>query len=95
MTTRRSADQRLPLWFRITALGVENQQRTTVGNPVAVFAHGELRRRLDPYDLGLHASSVTRAIRSAIAYGLLERGSNTQNLYLVQGSMTTLLGPRR
>lgn len=84
----RSNDQRLPLWLRIVALGVEHAQPTTLG-PAASFGHGELRRYLDPYDLGLPASSVTRAIAVGIDRGMLERGSNPRTLHLAPGPMTT------
>lgn len=83
----RSSDNRLPLWLRIVALGVEKAD-----DHVATFQLGELHRTLDPFDLGLSRSLVTRAIASGITYGMLAPGSNTRRLILVPGSLTTEVG---
>lgn len=87
MAVVRSKDQRLPLWLRIVALAVEEAQPDVLGL-TATFEHGELRKRLDPFDLGMAASSITRAVAAGINYGMLHPGSNTRTLHVVPGSLT-------
>lgn len=60
----------LPLWVRVAAYGVEHH-----GQPLEP---GELRRALDPY---AHPVNVSRAIRRAVAAGLLAHDSSARCLY--------------
>lgn len=87
MTTARSEDYRLPLWLRLTALAVESAEVDVLGNHTALFAPGELRERLGG-GVQLHPTTLTRAIRGAVAHGLLAEGSSTRCLRVIPGSLT-------
>lgn len=84
----RSADYRLPLWLRLTALAVEEMEPDVLGGYVATFAPGELRGLLSQ-DTDLLPSAVTRAIRLAEDHGLLAPGSSSRCLRVIPGSLTT------
>lgn len=84
----RSADYRLPLWLRLTALAVEEMEVDVLGTYTATFGPGELREMLAQGEALAH-SSVTRAIRLAELHGLLAKGSSTRCLRVIPGSLTT------
>lgn len=88
LNVRRSTDTRLPLWLRLVALAVEQADGVEL---VAHFGPGELREALAGGG-ELQPASVTRAIRTAEAHGLLARGSSVRCLRLVPGSLTAVVG---
>jgi len=89
MSTRRSADLRLPLWLRLSALAVEHGQADVLGTVTAEFEPGEVRQLLSG-GVALAPSAVTRAVRLAESHGMLAPGSSVRCLRVVPGSLTTV-----
>jgi hypothetical protein len=78
----RSRDERLPLWFRVSALAFGRHRV----NGHALFGRGEIaqalasRQKRTSGTRTLDKGSVQRAIRQAIAYGMLSDRSGTRCL---------------